>query len=289
MKRNIHLLIIDPQNDFCDLPDAWLPPDPLNGGLIRPALAVPGAHQDMLRLAKAIERGVDGLSDITLTLDMHHHVGIERPTFWRRGDGGPVAPFTTITEAQVRAGEYLPRNPRALPKVLQYLAALEKQARYALRVWTVHCEIGTWGAGVHEAVRRAYNLWEQRHQAVVNKLTKGSNPGTEHYSPFRAEVIDPNDPSTQLNTAAIDAIAAADLTFVAGEAESHCLKGAVLDLVDNFGGQSLSKIVLVRDAMSPVPGFEKETLDFRRDMEARGLRTCTADEMAAELIANARR
>ena len=26
MKRNLHLLIIDPQNDFCDLPPAYLPP-----------------------------------------------------------------------------------------------------------------------------------------------------------------------------------------------------------------------------------------------------------------------
>ena len=49
------LLIIDPQNDFCDLPDNWLPayshpgqhPEPV----LAPVLPVYGAHQDMLRLA----------------------------------------------------------------------------------------------------------------------------------------------------------------------------------------------------------------------------------------------
>ena len=25
MKRNLHLLVIDPQNDFCDLPDSYRP------------------------------------------------------------------------------------------------------------------------------------------------------------------------------------------------------------------------------------------------------------------------
>ncbi len=43
MARNIRLLLIDPQNDFCDLP----PP-------ARPRLPVPGAHADMLRVGELI-------------------------------------------------------------------------------------------------------------------------------------------------------------------------------------------------------------------------------------------
>ena len=31
MPRNIQLLVIDPQNDFCDLPAAWQPVDALTG------------------------------------------------------------------------------------------------------------------------------------------------------------------------------------------------------------------------------------------------------------------
>ena len=29
MARHIQLLVIDPQNDFCDLPAAWQPTDPV--------------------------------------------------------------------------------------------------------------------------------------------------------------------------------------------------------------------------------------------------------------------
>ena len=36
MKRNLHLLVIDPQNDFCDLPSSHLPALP-DGGIVAPA------------------------------------------------------------------------------------------------------------------------------------------------------------------------------------------------------------------------------------------------------------
>ena len=49
MKLNTHLLIIDPQNDFCDLPEAYRPADPLSGVRVQPALPVAGAHADMQR------------------------------------------------------------------------------------------------------------------------------------------------------------------------------------------------------------------------------------------------
>jgi hypothetical protein len=40
-----HLLIIDPQNDFCDLPDAYCPTLPQDAGArLRPSLPVGGAH-----------------------------------------------------------------------------------------------------------------------------------------------------------------------------------------------------------------------------------------------------
>ena len=41
MARKIQLLIIDPQNDFCDLPPAHCPVDPGTGQRLAPALPVP--------------------------------------------------------------------------------------------------------------------------------------------------------------------------------------------------------------------------------------------------------
>ena len=42
MTRNIQLLVIDPQNDFCDLPAAWQPTNPLTGARTAPSLPVSG-------------------------------------------------------------------------------------------------------------------------------------------------------------------------------------------------------------------------------------------------------
>ena len=58
---NIQLLIIDPQNDFCDP---------------KGSLFVPGADGDMTRLATMIDRISPKLADIHVTLDSHHLVDI---------------------------------------------------------------------------------------------------------------------------------------------------------------------------------------------------------------------
>lgn len=289
MKRNIHLLIIDPQNDFCDLPAEYIGHDPRTGQPVAPTLPVPGAHADMQRLAEFIAKGMRGLSDLSVTLDSHHRVGIERPTFWMQADGSPVVPFTEITAQSVRDGRYLPRNPRALRRVLAYLDALEAGGRYTLMVWTVHCEIGTWGHNVHSDVRQAYNAWEERELGVVNKVTKGSNPWTEHYSAVMAEVPDVDDPSTQLNRGLIDMLAQADQVLIAGEAGSHCVRATTEHIADQFGAQNLNKLVLLTDCISPVAGFEAQYQGFLKDMGHRGLATATTTEVLGDVLANGRR
>jgi nicotinamidase-related amidase len=286
MKRNIQLLIIDPQNDFCDLPEAWRPLDPVSGARIDPALPVAGAHADMLRLAQLMQAGGAGLSEIIVTLDSHHRVDVAHPPFWQQRGGSPVAPFTQITARQVRAGDYLPRDPQALPRTLAYLDELEARGRYTLMVWPVHCEIGTWGHGVHAAVRAAYNQWEERTLKQVAKVVKGSNPWTEHYSAVQAEVPDPADEDTQLNSGLIQALDAADMILVAGEASSHCVKATTEHIADHLSGR-LDRLVLLTDCMSPVGGFEAQQAAFLDAMRSRGARLATGTDVLPELIANA--
>ncbi|HEY0586160.1 MAG TPA: cysteine hydrolase [Pseudoduganella sp.] len=273
MKRHYHLLIIDPQNDFCDLP----PP-------AAPALPVPGAHQDMLRLASLIDQGGAGLSAITVTLDSHHRYDVAHPTFWHTADGAAPGPFTQISAADVRAGRFVPRDPSALPRVLSYLDALESAGRYQLMVWPVHCEIGSWGHNVHDAVRAAYNAWEEGRHAVVAKVGKGSNPWTEHYSAVMAEVPDPTDPDSQLNRELIASLSQADTIYITGEAGSHCVKATTEHIADHIDPR---KLVLVTDCMSPVSGFETQYLEFAQAMQRRGARLATSAEVLPELLANA--
>ncbi len=284
------LLLIDPQNDFCDL---------LATASGTPALPVAGADADMRRVADLIERGGTGLDDIVITLDSHHRVDIAHPTFWRTGDGGAVAPFTAITAAQVRAGVFVPAaavqgrqggrpaDATVLLRVLAYLDALEAQGRYSLMVWPVHCEIGSWGHNVHSAVRAAYNRWEDRRLRQVLKVTKGDNPWTEHYSALQAEVPDADDAATWLNRSLLARLDAFDTIWIAGEASSHCVKATVEHLADHLPSLlpsgCLSKLVLLTDGMSPVGGFEAQAADFIARMRQRGARTATCAQALAEL------
>jgi nicotinamidase/pyrazinamidase len=288
MKGNFHLLVIDPQNDFCDLPAAYCPANPVTGSQHAPALPVAGAHADMLRVADLIDRGGNGLAGISITLDSHHRLDIAHPTFWMTAAGSAITPFTQIAAADVRAGQYLPRNAAALPRVLAYLDALETSGRYRLMVWPIHCEIGSWGHNVHADVLAAYGRWEESHLGVVNKVIKGTNPWTEHYSAIMAEVPDADDPATQLNHDLIKLLTQADRVYITGEAGSHCVKATTEHIADNFGTDQLSRLVLVTDCMSAVTGFDAQYAGFIQDMTVRGLQIASAKDVLQELCGNAR-
>ena len=289
MKRNLHLLVIDPQNDFCDLPADYLAPPAGANAAPAPALPVTGAHADMLRVADLIRRGRDGLAAISITLDSHHRFDVAHSSFWMDAAQGAIDPFTQITAADVRQGKYLPRKASALARVLAYLDALEAAGRYTLMAWPVHCEIGSWGHNVHADVRAAYNAWEDSALGMVNKIGKGSNPWTEHYSAVQAEVPDPDDDSTQVNQAFLSLLRGSDQVYITGEAGSHCVRATTEHIVANWDPRQLSQLVLLTDCISPVTGFGAQYDDFVRDMRARGLQIAQAADIVPELIANARR
>lgn len=276
MARHIQLLVIDPQNDFCDLPAAWQPTDPVTGARTAPSLPVAGAHADMQRVAAFIRRHVASIDAITVTLDSHQRIDIAHPGFWQGADGGVVAPFTPITAEQVRAGAFAPREPAHLPRTLAYLDALEARGRYTLMVWPVHCEIGSWGHGVHAEVLAACGDWQLQRQRAVHNVFKGTNPWTEHYSAIEAEVVDAGDPDTALNTRLLAALDAADLLLIAGEASSHCVRATTEHILQHLprlqAGAQPVHIVLLTDCMSPVGGFEAEHQAFLDRMRAQGVR-----------------
>ena len=285
MAREVsHLLIIDPQNDFCDfpVPAACSPVKPC-GEYPAPALPVAGAHADMQRLAALIGAGQDGLGTITITLDSHHHLDIAHPTFWQNANGDPVAPFTPVSAADVRASRYLPRDGLSRERVVAYLDALERNGRYAHMVWPVHCEIGTWGHNIHCDLHRACNRWEERVNANVAFVAKGENPWTEHYSAMMAEVPDPADAATQLNSTLLHSLQSAERIYIAGEAGSHCVKATTEHIVAHWPEQALSKLALIRDCISPVSGFEAQYAAFITAMHERGVSILSADDVRAEL------
>ncbi|MDZ7865923.1 cysteine hydrolase [Acidovorax sp.] len=275
MAHTTQALVIDPQNDFCDLPAAWQPADPVTGMRTTPSLPVAGAHADMQRTAAFVRARGALLDGIIITLDSHQQFDIAHPGYWQQADGRAVAAFTPITAAQVRAGAFAPRNAALLPRTLQYLDALERQGRYTHMVWPVHCEIGSWGHGVHAEVLAACGEWQLQRQRAVRNVFKGTSPFTEHYSAIEAEVPDADDPDTALNTRLLAALGAADRLFIAGEASSHCVRATTEHIVQHLPrlqpGWEPARITLLTDCMSPVGGFEAEHTAFLDAMRAQGV------------------
>ncbi len=254
--KKLHLLIIDPQRDFCD-PDG--------------ALFVTGADRDMERLAALIDRIGDKVWDIHCTLDTHHYFDISHPVFWMDADRNHPSPFTIISRSDVENGVWRATNPQYQAYVLDYVGRLEANKRYPLCIWPPHCLIGTKGHSVTAVLADALLRWEKKQIGMVDYVTKGSNYKTEHYSAVQADVPDPSDPSTMLNSRLIRTLEEADEILLAGEALSHCLKFTVEDIADTFDEKHIRKMVLLEDCASPVPGFEQQGKDFVSNMKARGM------------------
>jgi nicotinamidase/pyrazinamidase len=266
MAKKIHLVVIDPQVDFCDP---------------RGNLYVKGADKDMERLAGMIKRLGKKLDDIHVTLDSHHLVHVAHPIFWKNSAGDNPKPFTIISAQDVRDGTWTTAKPGLFKAAKNYVEQLEKNAKYPLCIWPPHCLIGTVGQTVYPVLNEALMEW-CRDFATIDFVTKGSNILTEHYSAIVADVPDANDPSTQMNVKFLNTINEADIVLLAGEARSHCLANTGRDACNYFSDDSLvKKLVLLTDATSDVGGFEALGEQFVKDMTARGMKTTTCKDFLA--------
>jgi nicotinamidase-related amidase len=255
-------LIIDPQRDFAD---------PSIGTLF-----VHGADDDLKRLARMVTRLGDRVDDYHVTLDSHRIVDVAHPIWWKDSAGNHPNPFTIITVADLDTGRWTTTNPGFFRRSREYVKSLEAAGRYPLCIWPEHCLIGSAGHSVVSELLSALQCWERNSYALVDFVTKGSNIFTEHYSAVKADVPDPQDPTTQINKSLIKTLMEADLVFIAGEALSHCVANTVRDIANEFGDDSyVKKLVLLTDASSSVTGFETVGDDFVREMVARGMQTST--------------
>lgn len=257
MKRQ--LLVIDPQEDFCNPTGA---------------LFVAGAQHDIERIAGYLTRATaETLAAIHVTLDTHHLRDIAHPLWWRDPDGNPPAPFTIIATTD----RWQAADPAQHERSAAYVSALARNGRYPLCIWPPHCLIGSAGHAVAAPLFAALCAWESRMGKSVNFVRKGENPFTEHYSAIAADVPDPSDPATQPNRALLDVLAEADELLVCGEAGSHCVANTVRDLLAH--GIPAHKLTLLTDAFSPVPGFEDLQSAFLAELTAQGARTARIETL----------
>ena len=262
------LLIIDPQNDFCDIAGAALP--------------VAGASADLGRLVALVAN--TPLDAITVTLDSHASVAVERTTFWQTADGSAPAPFSFVTAHDVESGTYRPRNAALTGKVLAMLGQLQQAGRPGLVVWPVHCVTGNWGHNIYAPLADELARWEFANQKSVRKVLKGEYPLTEHFGVFEADAPDLTVPSTTFNTALANQLTkGVELLLIAGEAGSHCVAASVDQLMRHLDQATSPRpqVVLLTDCMSPVPGFEADQQSFLQRAAAWGAQRMTAAQAHA--------
>ncbi|HEY2510446.1 MAG TPA: nicotinamidase [Polyangiaceae bacterium] len=256
--RNVHLLLIDAQKDFC-FPE---------GSLYVGGRSGRGAMEDNRRTAEFIYRNLAALTNVTTTLDTHFAFQIFFASFWVDKDDAPLAPFREITTDDIDRGDVKP-NPAVagwlcngnyawlVKQARYYCSELEKAGKYKLYLWPPHCILGSDGhalAGIlHEA--RMFHSFARSAQSWVE--VKGGNTLTENYSVMQPEVLSRHDgqPLAQRNTAFLKTLLAADAVVIAGQAASHCVKSSIDDLLDEIARQDRAlarKVYVLSDCMSAV-------------------------------------
>lgn len=260
--NKIGLLVIDPQNSFCD-PSG--------------ALFVPGAQKDMSYLSEFINRNLSKIDDIKVTLDSHHLIDIAHPNFWKNENNENPEPFTIISYKDVLSETWTPVDITNREIALSYVASLEEKGNFPLCIWPPHCLIGTEGHNVYPIVNIALQNWTIEKNKNVRYIQKGQNIFTEHFGALAPEVELHKEISKKnsiIKSEIITYIYNFDKIYVVGEAGSHCVNITVRQICENLGemqGEICPKIHLLTDAMSPVPNFENEQEKFIFDMKEKGI------------------
>ncbi|MDR0385521.1 MAG: hypothetical protein LBH60_05545 [Prevotellaceae bacterium] len=232
------LLIIDAQYDFCDA---------------KGALYVPGSEKDMQRLACFIRNNGATLDSIVLSQDSHQVMDISHPAFWTDRDGNHPVPFTQISVADVENGSWTSVFGR--DTALNYLTKLDRQGEFPHVIWPEHCIEGSRGAAIVDDVMDEVKNWARTGKQYFKIVQKGKNPLTEHFGIMNASVQLDDDPDTGLNVRLLDSFAEYGRIYIAGEAQSHCVAVTVKQMMKCKG--VAEKLVVLKNCMSPVTGFER--------------------------------
>lgn len=269
MNQQILFFLIDPQNDFIDLPPEFC------FGNYYPTLPVAGAHQDCLRIANLLDTVGSRFTNIMVSLDTHHATDVAHHVHWEDREGGILPPFTPITYTQVRRGDIRLRRKNVQEDIwnefMAFLQNLEIQNK-VFTLWPVHCVEGTFGHAVHSAVSNALLRWEINASREIDFIRKGERIWTEDYSALSG------------HPDLIDTLRTYDKVVIAGEAASHCVMETVLDILKLGKNRFNDKIILLTDCMSPVPGFENVTQEFYARLRNWGIELTTSTEMVSRLV-----
>lgn len=157
------IVIIDMQNDFIHK----------NG-----SLCVPNGNKAAKNIANFLKE--NDVDKIFVSRDYHPKNNIASTEFWYDSENKHVEPFTEITLDDVLSKKVRAHYYKAY--LIAYLKELEKKGK-KLIAWPPHCVENTWGCEICNELKEVLGNKDN-----VEYIKKGTNPYTEHYSIFKAEI-----------------------------------------------------------------------------------------------------
>jgi nicotinamidase-related amidase len=275
----ICLVAVDVQNTFC-IPGYELYVGGRSGT---------GAVDDNRRLSEFIYRNIDAITEICPTMDTHHAMQIFHAIYLVNDRGEHPAPFTLVTEEDVRKGtwKFNPALAHSLHvdpdygqrQLLHYTRELKRSGKYDLTVWPYHSMLGGIGHALVPAVEEAIFFHGIARCSQPDFHVKGDNAFTEHYSVIGPEVLEGPDrqPIARKSDKFFRKLQQFDAVLIAGQAKSHCVAWTIDDLLRQVlvSDRSLAeKVYLLEDCTSPVviPGVidytDQADAAFRRFADA---------------------
>ena len=275
-------------------------------------LSVPNAWNDLVR---ALRFGYDNMGYITqhaFSIDSHGMRSIFDAHQWvaMRDDQyrGPIVqypvlrgqhplPFTVIEPDAVYHKTYNPdglwRAVRDVEWSWQYLQDLAQNQsgkdpvdQLPLTIWPIHCTRQTFGGSIDPTMWEMALLHAYARDAEQILFFKGLSWAAEHYGIYRTEVQVPGDPHAQPNLTGLQLHEHFDYIVVTGQAMYNCVRRTVEQqheyIVSNDPSQA-SKMVVLTDTMSAIPGTEPGGERSFAAMQQQGLRLSTTLEFADEL------
>ena len=260
-EERIALILVDYQHDFVD-PSG--------------TLSVPGSQEDVARFLAWFYANAHKITTIYASLDTHLPFQIFYSSWWQHPNTGEhPQPFTVITVDDVIHERWVPIIQPEWSR--HYVQQLQQKARKDLMIWPYHTMEGTLGhmlvAPISEAI--AWHSAARHTQPIY--IVKGRTIRTEFYGIFGAEIPDPEDPTSGLNTALLEAVMQHDNIYIAGEAKSHCVLETERQLVDHFRDQPelLKRLYFLEDCTSsvqhPVVDFDTIANTSLTAMEQQGI------------------
>lgn len=238
-EQKVLFIGIDFQNDF------------LKNG----ELAVPNSHKDVENTLRFLYENLEKITTIAISLDTHNAQQIFHPSWWVDQDGNHPEPYTIISEEDIRAGKWSAVEKQE--ESLEYVHQLEQQGRMKLCIWPFHCIEGTFGAALEGQFSNMIHFHSIARKSPIYKIVKGKDPLSEMYGIIKPEY----DKNNYVNNELLQMMKGYDKIIMAGEAKSHCVLESLRQILEHFQDDVdfTSRIYLLDDCMSSIPGFEEGT------------------------------